>query len=400
MVKQSAFITHMSAHPEFTVIIPTRERADVLGPALRTVVNQDYDKLRILVSDNYSNDFTRDVVDSFDDPRISYINTGRRLSMSHNWEYALSHVDDGWVAFIGDDDGLLPGAVAKAAEIAREFGVKAIGSRNAAYSWPQDNSPYGRLSVNLNRGVDVFSAKDRLLDVLQGKGAYSALPMLYTGGFVEFSLIAKVRAINGVFNHCINPDVFSAVAIAKFTDRFVYSHEPLAIGGSSKHSGGTSYFLGGNALPTTESPAKKFIFEPNIPIHPDLALSDGEPLPPSIELMVYEAILNAEFIPPPLKSMTSLDEQLAMAIGKAKSRNLPKVTEWCKRLSERQGLDYQAIRRRARLIRWWEKLKKNFTATLEKQRTLVIAGTEDTPLRDVYEASKVIDDILQRLANG
>jgi len=74
----------MNNLPKFTVIVPTRERADVLGPALKTVVEQDYDNLRILVSDNFSNDSTRDMVESFRDPRIIYINTGKRLSMSLN----------------------------------------------------------------------------------------------------------------------------------------------------------------------------------------------------------------------------------------------------------------------------------------------------------------------------
>jgi hypothetical protein len=51
------------------------------------------------------------VVASFKDPRIRYVNTGKHLSMSHNWEFALSHVEKGYVTFVGDDDGLLPGAI-------------------------------------------------------------------------------------------------------------------------------------------------------------------------------------------------------------------------------------------------------------------------------------------------
>lgn len=180
---------------KFTVIIPTRERADVLGPALKTVVEQDYDNLHILVSDNFSNDATRDVVESFKDPRITYINTDKLLSMSHNWEFALSQVTDGWVAFIGDDDGLLPGAIARASEIAREYGVQAIGSRNAAYTWPNlPDQSFGKLSLSLKRGLDVFDSNAMLMEILHGKGTYSALPMLYTGGFVDFSVIARHAA--------------------------------------------------------------------------------------------------------------------------------------------------------------------------------------------------------------
>ena len=107
-------------NPKITVIIPTRERAVVLENALRTVTSQDYKNLEIIVSDNYSMDGTDKVVEQAKDSRIRYLNTGKRLSMSHNWEFALSHVQDGWVTFIGDDDGLLPRAISRIAEIIQQ----------------------------------------------------------------------------------------------------------------------------------------------------------------------------------------------------------------------------------------------------------------------------------------
>ena len=90
--------------PKITVIIPTRERCDVLEKSLQTVTTQDYDNLQIIVSDNFSNDGTEDIVRSTHDSRVKYVNTGKRLSMSHNWEFALSHVTEGWVTIIGDDE--------------------------------------------------------------------------------------------------------------------------------------------------------------------------------------------------------------------------------------------------------------------------------------------------------
>ena len=105
------------ANPLINVVIPTRERADTLKFCLQTVLMQAYSNLRIIVSDNFSNDSTKDVVLRFNDERITYLNTGQRLSMSHNWEFALSKITDGWVTILGDDDGLLPGALERVAEI-------------------------------------------------------------------------------------------------------------------------------------------------------------------------------------------------------------------------------------------------------------------------------------------
>ena len=90
--------------PKVTVILPTRERGDALESALRTVTEQRYENLEIVVSDNCSHDRTGEIARSTGDRRVRYLNTGRRLSMSHNWEFALSHVTGGagWVTIIGD----------------------------------------------------------------------------------------------------------------------------------------------------------------------------------------------------------------------------------------------------------------------------------------------------------
>ena len=114
-----------------TILIPTRERAAVLAHSLHSAVDQDYPNLEIIVCDNASVDDTRAVVDSFACERIRYVNPGKRLSMSRNWEFGLSHVRDGWVTILGDDDAILPGAIERAMEIARATGVKAIRSDGA-----------------------------------------------------------------------------------------------------------------------------------------------------------------------------------------------------------------------------------------------------------------------------
>ena len=97
----------------FTIIVPTRERTDTLRYTIQTILNQTYKNYTVLISDNFSQDGTRDIIDSFTDERIKYINTGKRVSMSHNWEFALAHVERGWVTILGDDDGLLPNSLMK-----------------------------------------------------------------------------------------------------------------------------------------------------------------------------------------------------------------------------------------------------------------------------------------------
>jgi GT2 family glycosyltransferase len=82
---------------KFTIIVPTKERADTLYHCLQTLVRQRYENFEILVSDNFSQDNTEQIVRGIRDSRIRYINTGRRVGMSRNFEFALSHVKNGWI---------------------------------------------------------------------------------------------------------------------------------------------------------------------------------------------------------------------------------------------------------------------------------------------------------------
>jgi glycosyltransferase involved in cell wall biosynthesis len=237
----------------FTVVIPTRERCDTLEHTLRTCVMQDYDNLEIIVSDNFSQDDTRQVVNSFKDNRIRYINTGKRLSMSHNWEFALSHVQGDYVTFVGDDDGLLPGALASLAEIIHMTGAKAITWKWASYFWPSCilEASRGLLIIPLSGQLEKRSTAKTLAEVLDFKCGYEHLPFLYKG-IVSVECIDTVKKKSGgTFFHSMNPDMYSAIALASAMDEYYYSSYPYSLNGTSGHSNGASQFHG--HLSKTES---------------------------------------------------------------------------------------------------------------------------------------------------
>ena len=112
--------------PFLSIIIPTRERADTLRYALQSCVTQDYADVEFIVCNNASTDDTEAVVQSFNDPRIRLINPGRRVSMRENWEFALGHASGRYITFIGDDDAVMPHAVATLAEFLAAEPVDAV----------------------------------------------------------------------------------------------------------------------------------------------------------------------------------------------------------------------------------------------------------------------------------
>ncbi len=125
-------MTPLSA-PRISVVVPTRDRCDTLVASLRTCLDQDYEHCEIIVSDNLSNDGTKEHVTAIRDPRVRYVRTEWRLGMSQNWEFALSHVTGDYVTFVGDDDALLPGALKELSEIIHQTGTHAVTWRAADY---------------------------------------------------------------------------------------------------------------------------------------------------------------------------------------------------------------------------------------------------------------------------
>lgn len=267
---------------KFTVVIPTRDRVDTLEWSLKTCLCQNYDELEIIVSDNASQDRTADFMKSISDPRVRYCNTGKRLGMSQNWEFALSHVKDGFVFFMGDDDGLLPDAIQMANQLLTENMADALAWKKASYAWPNHIDPRSRNSLMLpfHRGIENIDSKQMLQRICNFEPGYSYenLPGLYNS-FVAISAINKARSRDGRFFCSQIPDVYSAIALTSSLRNYIYSFRPLSINGASGHSNGTSYMKD----PKLEA-AAKFLAEDNIPFHVDLLLA------PSIPLIVAESV--------------------------------------------------------------------------------------------------------------
>src|SRR5262249_49982060 len=74
--------------PRFSVVVPTRERADTLQSCLTTCLDQGFDNYEVIVCDNCSSPATREVVEGFASSRIKYVRAPEPLAMSDNWELA------------------------------------------------------------------------------------------------------------------------------------------------------------------------------------------------------------------------------------------------------------------------------------------------------------------------
>ncbi len=98
--------------PMFSVIVPTHNRAGMVGSALRSVAAQTFRDYEVIVVDDGSTDSTRQYLESVRDPRCRFIRNERCFGVSTARNRGIAAATGQWITFLDDDDELRPQALA------------------------------------------------------------------------------------------------------------------------------------------------------------------------------------------------------------------------------------------------------------------------------------------------
>ncbi|UCH83412.1 MAG: glycosyltransferase family 2 protein [Candidatus Latescibacterota bacterium] len=99
----------MSDQPLVSIILPTFNRANVVGRSIQSVLSQTYRHFELIIVDDGSNDTTPDVVGSFDDGRIRYIRLAQNQGSSAARNHGLDAATGDIITFQDSDDRWLDG---------------------------------------------------------------------------------------------------------------------------------------------------------------------------------------------------------------------------------------------------------------------------------------------------
>lgn len=94
----------MAKRPRVSVVMPTYDQAQYLREAIDSVVAQSVDDWELIVVNNYSDDDTVDVVNSYHDARITLINYRNHGIIGAARNRGIERARGEWVAFLDSDD--------------------------------------------------------------------------------------------------------------------------------------------------------------------------------------------------------------------------------------------------------------------------------------------------------
>jgi glycosyltransferase involved in cell wall biosynthesis len=106
--------------PSVSVIIPTHNRAHFLPTALRSVLNQTFQDLEIMVVDDASTDGTPGLRQQYQDPRIHWLRHDSIRGGGAARNAGIANTRGEYIAFLDDDDEWYPEKLARQIEVMRK----------------------------------------------------------------------------------------------------------------------------------------------------------------------------------------------------------------------------------------------------------------------------------------
>lgn len=225
--------------PFFSIVIPTRDRSDLISSLVWSLLEQNFSNFEILLCDNSNNNLTQEVLSKFDDDRIVNIRTGN-LGMSENYNVGINSASGKYLMCISDKGFLKQGALSYLHELI-------FAENHQCITWALDSFVYpGQFLPSQSRDQSMSLDSSYILKFMLGSDyrSYEPAPMHCTS-CISMDLVLTIRKKHQNLCQAQNPDYTMAAQILLATKTVYNLKDNLAIlrNVSSRDGYGTGHSL-------------------------------------------------------------------------------------------------------------------------------------------------------------
>jgi cellulose synthase/poly-beta-1,6-N-acetylglucosamine synthase-like glycosyltransferase len=101
-------VTNIPRSPLISVCIPTFNGSKTIRSTVQSVLDQTYENYEVIIGDDASSDETLQILDDFNDPRISIHKFSKANSAAENWNRAIELCRGEFIKMMGQDDIIYP----------------------------------------------------------------------------------------------------------------------------------------------------------------------------------------------------------------------------------------------------------------------------------------------------
>jgi len=214
--------------PFFSIVVPTRNRPDLLKECISSVLLQDFDDFELIISDDSDNEENTEFLTQLQrkDPRVVNIRPEAGKIMQDHFEWATRHSTGHYTLLFPDRSILIQGALRKMYEaISKNPGTQVV-------FWPwlvfdeKRKIFYGRSIVD--KGYVNRRSEEIIHNFLRNPEDLYNLPRNLNSCYSQ-EISKKIRSKFGRLFMILNPDFTFCFLTLSQTDKFLYLKEPFFI---------------------------------------------------------------------------------------------------------------------------------------------------------------------------
>lgn len=286
--------------PFFSIVIPTRNRPDLIVETVISAIAQNFEGFEVILSDNSSDSTTRDKLRQLERTgSLTYVKPERELTMPDHWEFATLQAKGQYVLVLTDRSILNQGALAKIHRAISRFESRAIDA--CSWRWSLFDDELG-IELTETRPSEttpgqMYESAAVAAEFVEPRKDYPyKLPRALNSCY-SARVAAKIRTQHGRLFRPLSPDFTSAFLTLAHIDQLLYIDAPLFIsrgltvstGGNSYRSSETSYLEGLGLTDWYKHVPIKAVLVENLLIEDylDVHHSTGNKLPVKVNWVEY-----------------------------------------------------------------------------------------------------------------